>query len=881
MIKLKSVFHDIPWIQRQLIIIGLAGVLMGVTGVLIAEDISWTQVFDNVHWTFGYSVGALFAWQGVRIARNKGQPSTPWWFFTLGLVSYTIAQLIWAFQVYIDWTPFPGPSDPFFLMLGPAFAAGIYAYGRPHFSQAEWRIVLLDAGLLLLTMLIATIVLYLPRQGNHTLFQLCVMAAYPIGFWSAASLGLMMMLEMRARFNFQSLLIIFATLADIALWNVWNLRIFSDALIDGSFVNIMFSPIAILLGLGAFIWQLEPSVDRRWDSFCIGFLRMLPLILVILAATGIIASLILPGVTEFAQITALTGGLLVVVLATIRQSLTLKERDLLLAAQKETLKGKSLLKTVIDTAPIRVFWKDRDSVYLGCNRAFAEDAGLNHPDELIGKTDYDVIWAREAANYQADDREVMESGQAKLGYEESQTTPDGRSMTSVRTSKTPLRDETGKVIGVLGLYEDISERKRIEHELEQYRLNLEGLVEMRTREAVEAKNIAEQASQAKSQFLSSMSHELRTPLNAILGYSQLLGLNSELPEEVLDQAHEIERSGHHLLSLVNDLIDLARIEDGKLDFSIETVSVKSVVRDSLNMVTPLAQKQGVSLINAIDEEEVTTVRADFSRLRQILINFLSNAIKYNRAQGGEVSLRLESHDDRIRILVVDNGVGIPADRQNRIFIAFDRLGRETGTVEGSGIGLVISKRIVESMGGSIGFESVEHKGSTFWIELPAGSSMEVSMSKNMDSTGLEASTVNPGSGQRILLAEDNLTNQRLAVQILTTLGHSVDVVSNGIEAVEYAAKGDYDLILMDCQMPVMDGYEATAAIRGEESGRRVPVIAMTANVMKYDREKCLAAGMDDYISKPINIVSFQQVLNDWLTNSSAGVAGFSDAGDTA
>ncbi|MDH5473485.1 MAG: response regulator, partial [Gammaproteobacteria bacterium] len=143
------------------------------------------------------------------------------------------------------------------------------------------------------------------------------------------------------------------------------------------------------------------------------------------------------------------------------------------------------------------------------------------------------------------------------------------------------------------------------------------------------------------------------------------------------------------------------------------------------------------------------------------------------------------------------------------------------------------------------------------------------------------STVNPGSGQRILLAEDNLTNQRLAVQILTTLGHSVDVVSNGIEAVEYAAKGDYDLILMDCQMPVMDGYEATAAIRGEESGRRVPVIAMTANVMKYDREKCLAAGMDDYISKPINIVSFQQVLNDWLTNSSAGVAGFSDAGDTA
>ena len=333
--NLKPLIYEMPRIDRTLLLTGLIGVLVGILGALTFHDSFWLRFFDNLHWTSGYAVGALLAWQGVRLARERGDSAAPWWWFCTGLIAYTLGQLIWAAQVYVDWTPFPGPSDLFFLMLGPALAGGIYAYGRPLFNQAEWRIVLLDTGLLFIAMLTSTIALYLPRQGDYTGLQLCIMAAYPIGFWAAASLGLIMLLEMRARFNLSVLLLFFAIIGDVVLWNEWNLRIFANTLIDGSLLNILFSPFAILLGLGAAIWRPEPKLDADWDRFCEGFLRMVPLIMVILSASGIIFSVTLPGVTDVAKVAAVIGGLLLVVLATIRQSLTLKERDQLLAMQQK------------------------------------------------------------------------------------------------------------------------------------------------------------------------------------------------------------------------------------------------------------------------------------------------------------------------------------------------------------------------------------------------------------------------------------------------------------------------------------------------------------------------------------------------------------------
>jgi len=536
-----------------------------------------------------------------------------------------------------------------------------------------------------------------------------------------------------------------------------------------------------------------------------------------------------------------------------------------------------IIEGIIDAIPVRVFWKDRDLVYLGCNAIFAHDAGYADSKDIIGKDDYQMGWRDQAELYRSDDRQVIESGCSKLLIEEPQTTPQGNSIVLL-TSKIPLRSSEGEIIGVLGTYMDITERKRTEQELQQTNQDLEIAIERSNKLAKQARK----ANDAKSEFLANMSHEIRTPLNGVIGMTGLL-LDMDLNTEQHEYAQIAHSSGEMLLSLVNDILDFSKIEARKLELEKLDFDLHSMLKDTTDLLAIGAHEKRLELVCLVESTVPSPLRGDPGRLRQILVNLGTNAVKFTGKGEIVIRVRLESEDERnvtIRISVSDTGIGIPANRQDILFSTFTQVdGSTTRKYGGTGLGLAISKQLAELMGGKIGLESKEGVGSTFWFtavfeKQPTRSGSADEEFAKIDGEGAidrgaTGLTISQSVERkiRILVAEDNPVNQKVAQAMLRKMGLRADVVADGQETVNALQMIPYDLVLMDCQMPEMDGFEATRSIRQEGSkalNPHIPIIAMTAATMQGDKEKCIQAGMSDFIAKPVQQRELAEILARWL-----------------
>ncbi|MCD6060800.1 MAG: domain S-box protein [Moraxellaceae bacterium] len=522
-----------------------------------------------------------------------------------------------------------------------------------------------------------------------------------------------------------------------------------------------------------------------------------------------------------------------------------------ITAQKQS---QAMLESMFRQAAVGMAIVDMDGRVIRANQRLADLLGYRLAD-LPGQAFREVTHTDDLPANLDKFRQLLRGEISEYTIEKRYRCADG-SYKWCLASVALARDEASFAPYLVAVIKDISERKQLEAELEQARQELELRVQERTRElqlakqqAEEALRTAEAASQARMEFLAIMSHEIRTPLNGVIGFNGLL-LDGELNEEKRPYAELARQSGESLLHLLNDFLDFSKIEAGHLELELTDFDLDEEISLVLSLVREAAHQKQLTLTRRFQAPR--RLRGDAARLRQILLNLVSNAVKFTEA--GEITLSCEelrrhNHVTWLRIEVRDTGIGIDPALRDKLFQPFVQADASTTRrFGGTGLGLAICKRLAEAMGGSIGMSSTPGEGSIFRIELP----FERRESPEQLALPVAARTAEIGSRRRVLVVEDNPVSQQLASAMLKRMGCRADVVGNGKEAIDAWRRLPYDLILMDCDMPVMDGLEATRQIRAAEApGQRIPIIAITASVLAGDAERCREAGMDDFIAKPV------------------------------
>ena len=520
-------------------------------------------------------------------------------------------------------------------------------------------------------------------------------------------------------------------------------------------------------------------------------------------------------------------------------SLLNKTSDDLKKANTEISKKAEELDTLLDTIPALVFFKDINFNYVMVNKAYCQFTGVEM-EEIVGKNINEVISGYTSViNYSEIEKGVINSGKPVYNIEE-KIVKDKEDYW-VLTNLAPVKDHLGNIIGLIGVSWNITEQRSYEMQLKK------------------AKNVAEEGTKVKNHFLANISHEIRTPLNGIIGMSQIL-TKTNLDKNQQEYLNILISSSDSLLSLVNDILDFSKIEAGQSELELIDFNLNDLLNDIKNVIEIKAEEKGLEFNLNLSHDLPVLVNGDNYKLKQIILNLAKNAIKFTNKGSIKISASLSKTTKKYQQIIIkvsDTGIGIKGEKIKGLFDGFYQLdSTNSRSYGGTGLGLAISKKLVEMMGGNLKANSIFGKGSDFWFTVKLYFPKEKNLFTSVEH--LSENNLN------VLLVEDNIVNQKVTEFSIKQIGYQIDIANNGLEAIEKYKQNHYQLILMDLQMPIMNGFDASIEIRklqnADPDRKHIPIIALTANATKEDRTKSFEAGMDGFMSKPFNPIELKKLL---------------------